>query len=171
MSRKSKYGYRSTNNATDLIGDRCYYDIESIIKNRLQCAPQFVQRLELDKVLEGHSGCVNCLEWTTNGRILASASDDCRVMLWDPFKRKNILDFHTPHRGNIFSVKFLPNTDNSVIATGAADGEIFLFDITQDIEMAPIWKCKCHYSRVKRLATTADSPFLFWSAAEDGIVL
>uniref|UniRef100_A0A131XE22 Putative wd and tetratricopeptide repeat protein n=1 Tax=Hyalomma excavatum TaxID=257692 RepID=A0A131XE22_9ACAR len=31
--------------------------------------------------------------------------------------------------------------------------------------------CSCHTSRVKRLATAASVPFVFWSAAEDGVIL
>lgn len=168
---KYKSPNRTTKNVTNFIADRCYYDIEDTIRNRLRYAPQFVKRLELESMLEGHAGCVNCLEWSSNGRVLASASDDQRVFLWDPFKQKQILDFHTPHHGNIFSVKFLPHSNDSLVATGAADGEIYLFDINQNIDIAPIWKCKCHYSRVKRIATVADSPYVFWSAAEDGIIL
>jgi WD and tetratricopeptide repeats protein 1 len=29
-------------------------------------------------------------------------------------------------------------------------------------------KCNCHSARVKRLATASQTPFVFWSAAEDG---
>lgn len=38
-------------------------------------------------------------------RILASASDDMHLILWDPFRYKKKLTFHTGHNGNIFSVK------------------------------------------------------------------
>lgn len=55
-------------NVTQLLGDRSYYDIETIIKNRMQSASQFMKRLELEAMLEGHMGCVNCLEWSDNGR-------------------------------------------------------------------------------------------------------
>ena len=30
----------------------------------------------------GHEGCVNCLEWSEDGSLLASASDDCSVRVW-----------------------------------------------------------------------------------------
>lgn len=38
-------------------------------------------------------------------RILASASDDLHVMLWDPFRYKELMNIATGHTGNIFSVK------------------------------------------------------------------
>lgn len=34
-----------------------------------------------------------------------------------------------------------------------------------------LFTCACHTGRVKRIATATSVPFLFWSAAEDGIVL
>lgn len=156
-------------NVAQLMTDRKFYDIETLIRNRLQCASQFVKRLELDAILEGHMGCVNCLEWTTNGQQIASASDDFHLMIWDPFKRKRLLDLQTPHTGNIFSVKFLPKTNNSIVLTGAADNRVFAFDLEQ--QHSPIFECHCHKMRVKRLATAPETPFLFWSSGEDGRVL
>ncbi len=32
--------------------------------------------------LIGHTGCVNALSWSSNGELLASGSDDTRVLLW-----------------------------------------------------------------------------------------
>lgn len=37
--------------------------------------------------------------------ILASASDDLHVILWDPFRYKQLHNISTGHTGNIFSVK------------------------------------------------------------------
>ena len=64
-----------------------------------------IDRLGLDYELSGHAGCVNCIEWNREGTLLASGSDDFRVMLWDPFRRKRLADIDTGHQGNIFSVK------------------------------------------------------------------
>lgn len=160
----------SSHNITKLLAERQSSDFERTIKNRLLFAPSFVRRLELDAVFEGHNGCVNCLEWSPNGRLLASSSDDYHVILWDPFHKKKILDFLTPHHGNVFSVKFMPYQE-SLIATGAADCAIYVFDINTPSQETPIWKCKCHDGRVKRLATVPDNPSLLWSSGEDGNVL
>lgn len=100
---------------------------------------------------------------------LASASDDFHVIIWDPFRQKKLYDLQTPHRGNIFSVKFIPKSNNSTIVTGAADAKLFLFDINRN-NQSPTWSCHCHSFRVKRLATAPENPFLFWSAGEDGYV-
>lgn len=157
-------------NVTKLLVDRQFGDIENQVRQRLIAAPQLVRRIELEAVLEGHSGCVNCLEWSANGRLLASSSDDYHVMLWDPFRKKKVLDFLTPHHGNVFSVKFMPGNE-ALVATGAADHAVYVFDINASPEIGPCWKCNCHTGRVKRLATAPDAPFLLWSAGEDGNVL
>lgn len=172
MQKFYRWQPRTVRNAILLQNDRSYFDIETLIRNRLKAAPQFIQRLDLDGKLEGHTGCVNCLEWSSNGRLLASGSDDNRVIIWNALKQEQVLDLMTPHQGNIFSVKFLPNTGDALIATGAADQHIYVFDINRTAELTtPCWKCNCHTQRVKRLATVAECPYLFWSAGEDGRVL
>ncbi|XP_075228255.1 WD and tetratricopeptide repeats protein 1-like isoform X2 [Lycorma delicatula] len=139
--------------------------INSCLQKRLHVTESFVNRLGLEKELEGHGGCVNCLEWNSEGRVLASASDDFRVILWDPFHYKQIHTIETGHHGNIFSVKFLPKSNDSIVITGAGDWQIHVHDVSLR-ETTQI--CSCPGGRVKRLATTPQLPYLFWSAAEDG---
>ncbi|XP_053680694.1 WD and tetratricopeptide repeats protein 1 [Anopheles nili] len=170
MSRRSKQPYGNTTNVAKILTDRLHWDAEHVLRNRLRTAPQFVDSIELEAELQGHNGCVNCLQWSDNGRILASASDDFHVMLWDPFRHKLLHDLQTPHDGNIFSVKFLPNRGNSLLATGAGDCKMFVFDVNRQNDH-PIRKCTCHTHRVKRLATSPRHSHVFWSAAEDGVVL
>lgn len=42
--------------------------------------------------------------------MLASGSDDLKIKLWDPFRRKLITTIDTQHHGNIFSVKVRERT-------------------------------------------------------------
>lgn len=63
----------------------------------------------------------------------------------------------------------MPKTDNSTVITGAADSNIYVYDLNR--KDSPTWKCHCHTMRVKRIATAPETPFLFWSAGEDGYVL
>lgn len=90
-------------------------------------------------------------------------------MIWDAFRHRRLIDWPTQHRFNIFSVKFLPNRADQVFATGAGDGKVMVHDLNRS--QAPIFMCRCHRNRVKRLATAPDSPYVFWSSGEDGIVL
>lgn len=166
---KRTYIYSKSLNTAQLISDRSYYSIETLIRNKLHAAPQFINTLELEATLEGHNGCVNCIEWSESGRVLASVSDDQHLMIWDPFKHKRLTDIPTPHHNNIFSVKFLPQSQDSKVATGAGDSHVYIFDINQHAD--PIWSCHCHRLRVKRLTTVPENPYLLWSSGEDGYVL
>jgi len=42
--------------------------------------------------------------------LLASGSDDVQVIIWDPFRKKQLTTIRTGHNGNIFSVKVRPLT-------------------------------------------------------------
>ena len=137
------------------------------LKN-LQTFDTFIERLDLQNKLNGHDGCVNCLEFNSKGSILASASDDLQVFLWDIYRNKAITSFQTPHRGNIFSVKFLQKSNDNQIVTGAADHCLYGYDLHHPED--PIFKCRCHQSRVKRIAVAPELPSVFFSASEDGCI-
>lgn len=137
-------------------------------QHRMHVTNRFIQRLGLESELEGHTGCVNCLEWNSKGDLLASGSDDLHIILWDPFVHKKLQTIQSGHHGNIFSVKFLPNSGDSVLVSGAADCKIRVHDTNAaETTMA----CSCHVGRIKRLAVAPNVPFMFWSAAEDGIIM
>lgn len=134
-----------------------------------------IDRLGLDYELSGHSGCVNCLEWNKDGSILASGSDDLHILLWNPFLKRKIASIDTGHQGNIFSVKFMPQTKDGLVASAAGDGRVKIHWVehASAINTTPqtSLQCNCHVGRVKRLATAPDVPYLLWSGAEDGTVM
>ncbi|XP_076670185.1 WD and tetratricopeptide repeats 1 isoform X2 [Andrena cerasifolii] len=153
----------------DLVRQREIRDsVAHAVSQRLHVTENLISRLGLEKELVGHTGCVNCLEWNESGQILASASDDRNIILWDPFRYEKKLVLRTGHYGNIFSVKFMPKSNDSVLVSGAADSKVRVCDLTL---LEPILVCNCHIGRVKRIATASTIPFLFWSAAEDGLIL
>ncbi|XP_061713918.1 WD and tetratricopeptide repeats protein 1 [Cydia pomonella] len=143
--------------------ERGYVDRQ--FQNRLTVTRSMIDRLGLETELNGHMGCVNCLEWNYDGSVLASASDDLHVILWDPYRYKQLHNIATGHTGNIFSVKFL---SPDLIATCAADGTVRARSICGG---APLLECSCHCGRVKRLAVAPHNPHLIWSAGEDGLIL
>ncbi|KAB0795042.1 hypothetical protein PPYR_04829 [Photinus pyralis] len=146
-------------------------EIGNILQQHSQFTDALIKRLGLEHELEGHQGCVNCLQWSSDGRRLASGSDDTNVMIWDPFRHRLLKTVHTPHIGNIFSVKFV-GSDDSLIATGAGDCRVVVQSVEQAVRhQTPHLDCGCHMGRVKRLATSPDEPLLFWSASEDGLVI
>ena len=99
-------------------------------RHNYQVTRDFINRLGLVHQLHGHEGCVNCIQWSENGELLASGSDDVRVIVWDPFRGKKVQEITTGHEGNIFSVKFMPDTNNNLIVSGAADYKLQLHDMS-----------------------------------------
>jgi WD40 repeat protein len=53
-------------------------------------ANQFSGILGVDHLIElsGHSEVITQVVWSPDGKLLASASDDCTVRIWDPASRK-----------------------------------------------------------------------------------
>ncbi|XP_018576693.1 WD and tetratricopeptide repeats protein 1 [Anoplophora glabripennis] len=144
-------------------------EASKFFKQHSQFTDSLIKRLGLEYELEGHQGCVNCLQWTPDGKHLASGSDDTNVILWDPFRHRQLQVIPTHHIGNIFSVKFLGSNE---IATAAGDCRVLVQSIPGAIaKCPPLLECSCHVNRVKRLATSPIEPTLFWSAAEDGLVI
>lgn len=141
---------------------------EQHLKRQAHFNRSLLNRLNVEHCLKGHEGCVNCLEWSKDGRVLASGSDDTQVRIWDPFANKCLNVISTRHIGNIFSVKFIG--DGSLVATGAGDQRIMVQSVNDTSNTVHL-NCYCHTGRVKRLATCPDQPLLFWSAAEDGIAM
>lgn len=137
------------------------------VRGCLQTHQSLIERIGYKDQLEGHRGCVNCLEWNSDGTLLASGSDDLDIFVWSIYNRSNAACMHSGHTGNIFSVKFLPFTGDHFIVSGAEDREVRLHDLTT-FQTSQIWSC-CR-GRVKRLAVSPQSPYLIWSASEDGCI-
>lgn len=70
-------------------------------------AHQFVSHFELAQRLDGddgHSGCVNTINFSQDGFLLASGSDDQRIILWDWERGVVKVAMETDHMANIFQV-------------------------------------------------------------------
>lgn len=142
--------------------------------------------------------------WSSSGRLLASGSDDTYLNIWEynptelakPFTLNTSVS--TGHRANIFSVKFMPHSNDRTVVTCAGDSEVRVFDLecsggnqatsgvsenTRSRRLDNFFTgCKwyneantnakayrSHADRAKRIVTES-SPFLFLSCSEDGEV-
>ncbi len=156
-------------------------------RENYQVTRSFIDRLGLDKQLKGHDGCVNCIQWSEvrqtsfrvksvtdfqsqsqDGKLLASGSDDHRVIIWDPFRGQNLTTLSTGHTGNIFGVKFMPGTKSGLVISAAADSLMQLHDVESKKTLETFNK---HLDRIKRLEVCAECPNIVWSAAEDGTIM
>jgi len=129
-----------------------------------------VDRMQLVGSLESHEGCVNCISWSEDGDFLLSGSDDTTICIWDYRGESLHHRFDSGHSRNIFGVKFLPETQNQVIVSGAMDCEVRVHTAPFSSNVESTTCYQCHAGRVKELAVEIGNPHLFWSAAEDGTV-
>jgi hypothetical protein len=72
----------------------------------------------------GHYGGVTGLAFSPDGKTLASASTDGRVLLWNPTTAQPIGQPSTGHSGGIISVAFSP--DGKTLASGGEDTKVQL---------------------------------------------
>uniref|UniRef100_A0A1Y1L328 Uncharacterized protein n=1 Tax=Photinus pyralis TaxID=7054 RepID=A0A1Y1L328_PHOPY len=152
-------GFSAKTQSSILFQRRCY--------GSLHC----VQRLELMYKLDKHEGCVNSLNFHPNGELLASGSDDLKVVIWDWKYGIPLLTFETKHRGNVFQSKFLPLSGDLHIATCARDGQVRLAQVSTQEGVRSSRKLGSHKSACHKLAIINSQPHVILSAGEDGEVL
>ncbi|KAJ6095098.1 hypothetical protein N7467_002611 [Penicillium canescens] len=96
---------------------------------------EWVNDLDIVNELGGHTGCVNALSWSRSGQLLASGSDDQYLNIYSyqpessnaPFALNTTV--FTGHKANIFSVKFMPQSNDGTVITCAGDSQVRVFDI------------------------------------------
>jgi WD40 repeat protein len=77
----------------------------SALKPNLYSLKSHVQRLQLERQLKEHEGCVNCIHFSHGGDRLASGSDDLHVVVWDWAKGRKVTKFESGHMANVFQVR------------------------------------------------------------------
>ena len=83
-----------------------------------------VQRLTLESRLKEHQGCVNCINFSWAGNLLASGSDDLQVVLWDWAGGKVVKKFDTGHVANVFQVSCCGSYWNACLFVAVVIGSV-----------------------------------------------
>ncbi|XP_044512301.1 protein ALTERED SEED GERMINATION 2 isoform X2 [Mangifera indica] len=150
-------------------------DTRRDVNHSMQMHSSLLRRLSLERELEGHQGCVNAISWNSTGSLLISGSDDTRINIWSYSSRKLLHSIETGHSANIFCTKFVPETSDELVVSGAGDAEVRLFNLSRfsgrgldDNAIPPSALYQCHTRRVKKLAVEVGNPHVVWSASEDG---
>lgn len=92
----------------------------------------FVRSYAVRNVLRGHSGCVNSIEFSNDGSVLLTGSDDRRICIFGvedgPLGFGLRAKVPLRHEANIFHALFLPNNP-AVVLSCALDGMTVVTDI------------------------------------------
>ena len=81
--------------------------------------------------LKGHTGTVNCVAFSADGKRLSSASDDQTVKLWDVASGQEMLTLKG-HTGKVTSVAF--STDGKRLASASYDKTVKVWDAMSGLE-------------------------------------
>jgi tricorn protease-like protein len=77
--------------------------------------------------LTGHKGVIECVTFSPDGKLLASASGDGNVRVWDVTTRKELASLTSDGEGRIYSIRFAP--DGKTLAFGDTEGRLVLWDV------------------------------------------
>ncbi|KAG8189042.1 hypothetical protein JTE90_025479 [Oedothorax gibbosus] len=130
---------------------------------------EFVQKLQLQRKIPVHDGCVNSICWNDTGSYLLSGSDDQRLSIVHGYDYSVLAYIQTGHKANIFSAKFLPNRNDKHVVSCSGDGIIIYSDVER-AETSLQNKFECHTGTAYEIITVPNDPNTFLSCGEDRTV-
>ncbi|AVV47096.1 DNA-binding protein [Streptomyces sp. P3] len=113
--------------------------------------------------LTGHHGAVNCVVFGPGRRLLASASSDGTVRLWDAAAKRSVGEL-AGHHGPVRSVSFSP--DGRTLASASSDATIRLWSVSDRRQIAVLTG---HRGPVRAVSFSPDGRTVA-SAGQDGTV-
>lgn len=126
-------------------------------------------RLELQRTLQGHRGCVNTVAFNEEGTRVISGSDDTRVVVWDWARGKEAFSYDTDHQLNIFQARSIPGLHDSVIVSAAADGMIRVAHM--DEAGTPHRRQIGHHrGKAHKMVVVPETPQVIFTSGEDGAI-
>jgi len=131
---------------------------EDALLSTLQSHPR------LDSYLHGHTGFISALEFSPKGSLLASASRDKTVILWDLRAQQALTILHG-HEAEVSHLAFSPN--GSLLASAGRDKTIVLWDLKQQHVLETL---SVHHHWLNHLLFSPDGSLLVAAGAGPAIL-
>jgi WD40 repeat protein len=124
-------------------------------------------QVKLSKILLGHNGSIVAVTMHPHANIIASASDDQTIKLWNT--EGQLLKSWFAHSQRIWQIVFSPNGE--ILASASEDGTVKLWDqqgklINTLRHTGAVWGVAFHPQNNLILTTSRNNTLNFWS--EDG---
>lgn len=146
--------------------------LQSVVAWRINPSPQSRYAMKVaaarDDIatLTGHSGWVLAIQFSPDGRILASAGDDNTIRLWDVAARRQIGRAFTAGTGPVLTLAVSP--DGKTLATGGTDNAVRLWDVASHRQVAAL---KAHAEVVGSVAFSPNGRMLANSNGDGSVRL
>src|SRR5262249_40281747 len=88
---------------------------------------------------EGHTGLIECVAWSADGRRMLSGGDDATARVWDLDTGKELYRFEG-HPGGVWSVVFIPDGVHVLSSCAVGKAPLLLWELPKELREAPLKK-------------------------------
>ncbi|KAG8274400.1 Jouberin [Homalodisca vitripennis] len=127
----------------------------------LACARQEIQIYSVPQfghfaTLSGHQGLVYSLWWSSDDKILVSASADCTVCVWRPAHSSSVLLQMLGHPSFVYCAVLVPTRSSCSLVSGCHDGTVRLWRGETHSDYQLVQEMTGHVGYVTAVCVTVD---------------